>query len=174
MSSQLTSTPASGRISTGLVRGIDFSVRHITTPNRTMKSSEAKPCQSLPNCWMRSVTLSCGWAVVPLYWLRLRDALAPVVPGVLELACAAALLELGVVVDTAADTSLPSAAARQPLKPGAETDPLDKTGPESASGHIVATGLKSAIVSDTTGLQSTSDSHRSLSRHEHHRPADPQ
>ena len=66
MSDQATSTLASGLISTGLVLGIVFSVRHMTTAMRTMKSSEPKPCQSVPNCWTFSENDCLGTATVVL------------------------------------------------------------------------------------------------------------
>ena len=64
MSDQATSTLASGLISTGLVLGIVFRTRHMTTAMSTMKSSEPKPCQSVPNCWTFSENDCFGTAVV--------------------------------------------------------------------------------------------------------------
>src|SRR4051812_49754585 len=80
MSLHATSTLAFGLISTGLVLGMDFSVRHMTTANRTMKSSDATPCQSVPNCWTFSLKL-CGWTETTVLALS-ANAAAPVSTGI--------------------------------------------------------------------------------------------
>ncbi len=61
---------ASGLISTGLVLGIVFKTRHMTTAMITMKISEPKPCQSVPNCWTFSENDCFGTSVVPRNVLR--------------------------------------------------------------------------------------------------------
>src|SRR5205085_2492039 len=66
MSLQATSTLSLGLISTGLVLGIDFSVRHATKPKTKRNISEATPCQSVPNCWTFSEKDCLGTAMTVL------------------------------------------------------------------------------------------------------------
>src|SRR4051812_27044589 len=130
MSSHRTSTPALGLISTGLVLGMDFSVRHMTSPNRTMNSREPTPCQSVPNCWTFSAK-DCfgGWAEVA--FRTAARAFACLAARALAAAsfdaeCEAFSEDAGADDDALVDTSLPSAGGPQLLTPVWPFDKADR------------------------------------------------